>query len=296
MMGRATPAGEGEAVFRALLDAARPEVRAALSVRESALAEVADALGRAAGSHPGIELSLVDFARHLGERLETAEALGQLHLADLFLAFACSRNARGAVAAFQAAVSGEVDRAAARVRPGAAFAADVRQVLWERLLSAEPPAQPRVLQYAGKGPLAGWVRMAAARTALNLVSSSPAAESLNEQLVNLSQLDPALALLRAEHGPRLKRALEQALSELGARERLSLRLSLIDGVALEQIARIYGVNRSSVSRWLSAARESIATRMRELVAAELGLVGDEAESLLRALRQSLDVSWSRLLA
>ena len=45
---------------------------------------------------------------------------------------------------------------------------EVRQTLWQRLFVGTPGQAPRILSYAGRGPLAGWVAVAAQRIALDL--------------------------------------------------------------------------------------------------------------------------------
>jgi hypothetical protein len=55
----------------------------------------------------------------------------------------------------------------ARVHPGADAAAEVCQVLREKLLTSASGQPPRLAGYLGQGPLAAWLRAAAVRTALN---------------------------------------------------------------------------------------------------------------------------------
>lgn len=77
------------------------------------------------------------------------------------------------------------------------------------------------------------------------------------------------------------------------RERTVFRLHLLDGLSLDEIGRLYGVNKSSVSRWLGAVRAHLLDTARSELAARLA-PGDLA-SLVRAFRENLDLSLTRLL-
>jgi RNA polymerase sigma-70 factor (ECF subfamily) len=58
--------------------------------------------------------------------------------------------------------------AVARVDRSPELRDEVRQILWQRLFVGTGAAAPRILSYAGRGPLAGWVAVAAQRIALDL--------------------------------------------------------------------------------------------------------------------------------
>ena len=107
--------------------------------------------------------------------------------------------------------------------------------------------------------------------------------------------DPELTLLKHRFAPEFKAALEAALRELPARERNFLRLFFLEGLTVEQIARMDGTHKSTVSRRMASAREQVLGAMRRQLQERLALSGSELDSLVGQLRSQLDVSLARAL-
>ena len=63
----------------------------------------------------------------------------------------------------------------------------------------------------------------------------------------------------------------------------------------DEIARVYQVNQSTVTRWLSKARVSILEETRRIVCARLQVAESEFDSLAELVESQLDLSLSRLL-
>lgn len=94
----------------------------------------------------------------------------------------------------------------------------------------------------------------------------------------------------------LKSALGEGLRALPARDRTLLRLHYFEGLALEKIATIYAVNKSTVSRWLAGAREGLLQHALAAVRAEVRPTADteELESLCTYICGRLELSLSGL--
>jgi hypothetical protein len=75
-----------------------------------------------------------------------------------------------------------------------------------------------------------------------------------------------------------------------------LRLQHVDGLNGEQIGGIYGVNRSTVSRWLASAHQDLLAGIRGLLMKRAGLTPSEFDSLARLVMSHLHVSARTLLA
>jgi RNA polymerase sigma-70 factor (ECF subfamily) len=70
----------------------------------------------------------------------------------------------------------------------------------------------------------------------------------------------------------------------------------LDGLGGDAIGRFYGgVHRSTVLRWIEAARERILGETRRLLAARLRLSSSELDSLVRLVESQLDTSILRPL-
>jgi RNA polymerase sigma-70 factor len=108
-------------------------------------------------------------------------------------------------------------------------------------------------------------------------------------------LGPELAHIKARYQPEFKEALEQALVTLSSQHRNVLRLQVVGGLSGEQIASLYRVTRSTVSRWLSAARSEVLAETQRLLQQRLRLSPAEFHSLAGVVQSQLDLSLSRVL-
>ena len=152
--------------------------------------------------------------------------------------------------------------------------------------------------YAGRGPLGGWVRATALHAALTLRRQQRHQVPLDEeQLLEIpaTATDPELRYLRARYQPRFKQAFQASLAALSSRERTVLKMNVLDGLNIDQIGAVYKVHRSTVARWLAQAREQLLKQTRKRLARALEIGGSELASLERVLRSQLDLSLGALL-
>lgn len=242
---------------------------------------------------PGVDLDAETFVAHLARHAaaaRTAADLATIRAADLYLACACCRGDPRAMAAFQRAFIANVPIFASqrRARPG--LVEDFKQMLAERLLVAAGTEPPRIAGYSGRGSLAGWVRVAAARLAMNLQEATLQHDPL-EAPDTLAALvaapDPELAILKARYAREFKDAFEAALGELSPQERNVLRFHFLQGLTGDRMAAIYDVSRRTVHRWIEDARASVLDRTRRALAARLSLSAHELDSLMQLLRSDL---------
>jgi RNA polymerase sigma-70 factor (ECF subfamily) len=240
------------------------------------------------------------FVDHLADRMVVAqgtpvEALGLLHVADLYLALGCALADAAALAAFDerllpAACEGL--SAGAALEPG-----ELRQLVRVHLLAPGPSSRPRIAAYAGTGPLKHWLRAAAHRAAIDELRrrKAPAAAELDDLHAGELGGDPELDYLKRHYRGDFREAFGRAFETLSTREKAVLRLHVIEGLTTERIGAIYGVTRVTVSRWLSASKAQLLDETRRALAARLSLPPAEVESLLGLLASRLDVSLLSLL-
>jgi RNA polymerase sigma-70 factor (ECF subfamily) len=257
------------------------------------------AKGRAAW--PGVELPEDEFAAHILTKLPPdpgSEQVDRLDAEGLYLACACARGLPVALAAFDLHVLSRVPEFLARIQGSSALPDEVRQILRERLLVGIDGEPPRIATYSGEGPLAAWVRVAAVRTALNLL------EKMDERLAHDSHAvgrAPASTTPEQEVGAAHQRAvfrevLEQAVSALPAQQRTALRLHFVEGLTGDEIGERLGISRATVVRWLSTARTFLLRETKRLITERLRLSKAEAESFIASAQSRLDLSLSVLLA
>ena len=211
-----------------------------------------------------------------------------LPIEELFLAWACSRADASALQHLESQYFCRLNVAIARVDRAPEFVDDVLQQLREKLLVG---AAPRIGTFEGAGPLISWLRAAAVRTALNAKRPQARESAEDDALENipLAGPDPELALVRTQHRAVFSEAFKVALTGLSARERNVLRLQGLDGLSLEAIGEVYGVNKSTVSRWLAHVHEVLLERTRAELAQRLTLDAAQLDSLFRAMRSSLEL-------
>ena len=257
---------------------------------------------RAQERWPGLAVDASAFVRYLAQRLPDdtplEEALEATHTDDLYLAFACVAGDEAALRAFERAFLGEVSAFIASVDRSPAFADEVRQELRNKLF-ASLGGEPKIAEYTGRGALGGWVRVSALRIALNLRRSAQRAAaadqraSMEEALT--SGASPELAYFKERYRAVFTEALEAAIAGLSDRDRALLRLYHVDGLSLEAMAALYRVHLSTVSRWLTCARESVADATSSHLRARLGVGRSDVDSIAALLMSQLDVSLTRLL-
>ncbi len=225
-------------------------------------------------------------------RLEEAAALND---SDLYLADACAHLADGALAAFERNFLSKVPEFLQRMSPSASFVDEVAQLLRHKLFLGAPP---KIAEYAGRGPLGGWLRVVTLRTAIDLsrtrgerVEPSIDPERFAQPFVD----SPELEYLKSRYLPEVKRAFSEALQTLGSEERNVLRLHFVDGLSLEETARLFQVNRSTVFRWISDTRERLLDEARRRLRERLGVSAEEFDSLAQLVRSRLDFSINEVL-
>jgi RNA polymerase sigma-70 factor (ECF subfamily) len=169
-----------------------------------------------------------------------------------------------------------------------------------RLFVGSGEAPPRIATYSGRGPIAGWLKVAAVRLAvdeLRATRGSPERSVDVEVLERLAPVatEPELAYLRARYQAAFEDALKQALTALTPQQRTLLRLHYVDRVAVEKLGRMNGVHGSTISRWIASARATLLVEARRLVGVTFAVSDSEYESLLRVVRSGLHLSLARLL-
>ncbi|MEO8699608.1 MAG: sigma-70 family RNA polymerase sigma factor [Kofleriaceae bacterium] len=216
------------------------------------------------------------------------------HLDEVRLATAAARGDPAALRELDRLISIEADAAARRIDRTPAFADEVRQALRVRLLVAEGE-RVRIAEYAGRGPLRGWLGVAALRVALNLKrGAQPASTEILAELVS-GEDDPELAHLKTLYRAEFREALEAALLALPERQRAVLRLSYVDGLKLVALARLYGVHETTAARWVAKAAADVAEAARARLTARLALSSSSLESVARMVLSNLDFSIARVL-
>ncbi len=270
------------------------------------LASVIDALhARGRAAWPSIDVERGAFAARVARSLEDGAPGASppdpesLCAEDLYLAEACAAGDAAAIRAFEARYFAELRKALARAGATGLDFDDVANELRARLFLGGP-AGARIEQYRGRGALHSWVRIVAVRLITDLVRARSTAPTPVEDLVVSAlpseDLDPEIAHLRQAYGAEFKAAFHVALESLSPRERNLLRFSVLRQLDLDDVARIYGVHRTTVSRWLEAARTELGVRTRRTLRGGPVSSARKQDSLLAFVDSQLDLSLERVLS
>lgn len=245
---------------------------------------------------PTLELASADFAAHVAA-LEEDDPQA-LNGEDLYLACACTRGIAGAAEALDELLR-EVPAWVSHLDASRAFGDEVRQQLAEKLLVGKDGERPKIADYAGRGALAGWLRVAAVRTALNLRKKPDEKRRHWDPETVIAGLataqTPEHEVLRNEHAHAFAAALREAVAALSHEDRVLLRMYFAGGQSTHRIAAVLGVSHTTASRRLATAREAVFADTRRLLSERLKLGSSEFASLARAVMSHLDVSLTSLL-
>jgi RNA polymerase sigma-70 factor (ECF subfamily) len=270
---------------------------------------------QASTTHPAaaerIDALLAFVARRLPEGGDLLNALGQLRVEDLTLAWACTEGDTDAIERIERDHFDVIDQALARLPDAAAQAQEIKQQLRKRLFVGEPaPSKqggvvsggeegqpPRITQYAGRGDLRSWLRVAAVRCGLDLLRAQKREVELSDRILDQLSIpeDAELGHLKQRYRHAFKDAFEDALTLLSVRDRNVLRYFYIEELNIDQIGAIFNVHRATVARWLVRIRDALLRDTRRVLMERLRIGPGEFESIMRLIRSQLDASIERLL-
>ena len=257
-------------------------------------------LGRA--RWPGVAVPLTDFVAHVArvtpadrqpESLEAGAGEG------LYLCAACLSGDARALAHFEEALLQPLGRVIGKMEGGRALADDVLQDVRAQFCSPPAGRPSAFLAYSGRGALGTWLKVLAVRAAQkHRRGAARNAEVADEGVVALPAADgdPELRFLKQQHRQHFRAVFTGALASLDSRERSVLRMSLVEGLAIDDLAKVYDVHRATAARWLSSARERLVQQTRQRLAARLNVSEAELDEVMGAVQSHLSISLATGLA
>ncbi|MFT3837592.1 MAG: sigma-70 family RNA polymerase sigma factor [Myxococcaceae bacterium] len=221
---------------------------------------------------PELKLSRQRYLAHVALHQKTFR--GPPQAADLYLAAACL--------AHEAAALKHLELLLKRFCKDD----DERAELLARLVTG---AQPRLAEYAGRGALSAWLRLVAKRSAIDRARGKPELESLHRpgELSALVAKNPELSIAARHAGVAVERALQAAFASLPERDRELLQAHHLGEATHAELAKRFGVPRSTLAAWLAKAAQTVLKKTRETLKAELKLDSRELDSLIGLARDSL---------
>lgn len=257
-------------------------------------------------AYPGLGLdSRVFVERILGLMSAPAEPhadlaswIGERCVADLYLATACAVGNKAALSLFDAQLIARVPSFVSRLHLSPDLIDEVKQTVRTKLLVGTAAKGPALADYEGRGSLASWVRVSAARVGMTLLDARKQHPQENESVADellAPDTDVELAYLKTRYRAVFKEALADAILELTPEQRNLLRMSVIGGLTTIQLAALFSVNQSTIVRRLQAAKEQLGRSTQKLLRERLHLDKEAFDSMVRLVQSQLDASIERLL-
>jgi RNA polymerase sigma-70 factor, ECF subfamily len=229
---------------------------------------------------------------------DVAGYLARCHPGELALAQAASRGHPEAIAVLERDHRGLLDAVCVRYASPALAAADLRQILREKLYVASPGERPKLADYAGHGKLASWLRITAVRLFLDLARRKDRAREAPTSDGQLAMPDPrdlALEVVKAEYRAAVAEAMRDAAARLDLADRHLLHQHFVAGLSIDELGVALGIHRATAARRVARAREAYVRDIRALLADRLRLSSEELDGVIGMVLSRLDVSISRLL-
>ncbi len=256
--------------------------------------------GRAAW--PAVDVSLDAFVEHVAAVSSpplSPEDVARLSGEGLYLCAAGARGDARARALFETAYLAPLTRVVGKVDGGRDLSEDVLQQLRAQFFAPAAGQASAFASYSGRGALAVWLKVLAVRAAQRLRRGAARhAETSDDGLTAMPapDADPELRFLKLQHRQHFKVVFAEALAALEARQRSVLRMSLVEGLSIDDIGRVYDVHRATAARWLSSAREALVQGTRARLARRLAVSESELDEVMGAVQSHLSISLGAGLA
>ncbi|WP_244239300.1 sigma-70 family RNA polymerase sigma factor [Corallococcus carmarthensis] len=255
---------------------------------------------------PAVSLPAARFVTHVAERLPQATPttpiaplVSGLSLAELYLACACLQGNSAAHEAFERNYLARLPERLRSLRQPDAMIDEVRQRVGVKLLVANAGHAPAIADYTGRGGLLSWVVVIASRITNKLrgqekPSTGDDAEELFQALP-AQGLDPELDVMKRRHHAAFRQAVREAAATLSAEDRHLLRLHFADRLSTYEMAPLFRVNQSTISRWLKRVQQQVYAETRKRLQEQLGLSTEDFQSFIAFVDSQLDLTLSQLL-
>ncbi len=213
--------------------------------------------------------------------------------AGVVLACELFHRAPAALGCFEDRVVPRVKAALTKLGAPPAAVDEHVQAMRTRLLADEHGA--RLKHYRGVGAFEAFVITTAVR-ALTDAHRGPMRDADDEPLAKLpAAVDLERQLARTGQQHLFSTAFRESLAALAPRERALLKLNLVDGASIDELAPLYQVSRATVARWLASARQQLQKGTLDRLSKGTRLEGVELDGLMASLESGFDVSLRRFV-
>jgi len=238
---------------------------------------------------------------------EIAKFIDELQADDLCLIIACERGDENAWNDLVERFTPTVRSAARSASSNEDAAEDLAQSIWAELygLRTRKDGAPasKLAYYSGRGSLAGWLRAVVGQLAVDtfrkqsrLVQTEEDTDldrlaheaNAGDVLAGIPTPEDSLANRFAQSD--MQQALNRAVQELAAEDRLLVKLYYFDNLRLREAGAVLGVHEATASRRLTRIQTDLRKRVTKILIDERGWTAAETEKSFAEVAQHLDIA------
>jgi RNA polymerase sigma-70 factor (ECF subfamily) len=238
---------------------------------------------------------------------EIAKFIDELQADDLCLIIACERGDENAWNDLVERFTATVRSAARSASSNEDAAEDLAQSIWAELygLRTRKDGTPasKLAYYSGRGSLAGWLRAVVGQLAVDtfrkqsrLVQTEEDTDldrlahdaSVGEVFAGIPNPEESMSNRFAQAD--MQQALNKAVQELAAEDRLLVKLYYFDDLRLREAGAVLGVHEATASRRLTRIQTDLRKRVTKILIDERGWTQTETEKSFAEVAQHLDIA------
>ncbi len=247
---------------------------------------------------------------------EISKFIDEMQADDLCLIIACERGDENAWTDLVERFTPTVRSAARSASSNEDAAEDLAQSIWAELygLRARKDGMPagKLAYYSGRGSLAGWLRAVVAQLAVDVFRKQSRLVQTEEDTdldrlardTHVAEGQPMLAGIATPEESisnrlaqnDLQRALNKAVKELDAEDRLLVKLYYFDNLRLREAGAVLGVHEATASRRLTRIQTDLRKQVTKILIDERGWTAAETEKSFAEVAQHLDTDLEALLS
>ncbi|HEU4872805.1 MAG TPA: sigma-70 family RNA polymerase sigma factor [Pyrinomonadaceae bacterium] len=248
-------------------------------------------------------------------KAEISKFIDEMQADDLCLIIACESGDENAWNDLVERFTATVRSAARSASSNEDAAEDLAQSIWAELygLRTKKDGKPasKLAYYSGRGSLAGWLRAVVAQLAVDVFRKQSRLVQTEEDTdldrlahdSNIGEGQPVLAGIPTPEESMsnrfaqtdMQQALNRAVQELAAEDRLLVKLYYFDNLRLREAGAVLGVHEATASRRLTRIQTDLRKRVAKILIDERGWTQAETEKSFAEVAQHLDTDLEGLL-
>ena len=249
-------------------------------------------------------------------REEISKFIDEMQADDLCLIIACERGDESAWNDLVERFTATVRSAARSASSNEDAAEDLAQSIWAELYGLrtrkDGTTASKLAYYSGRGSLAGWLRAVVAQLAVDVFRKQSRLVQTEEdtdldRLARDTQVSEGQPMLAGVPNPEesmsnrfaqadMQKALNTAVEELSAEDRLLVKLYYFDNLRLREAGAVLGVHEATASRRLARIQTDLRKRVTKILVDERGWTQAETERSFAEVAQHLDTDLETLLS